>query len=217
MAFESSLNNNNTNGAVNIVQAVNTAIGVSIAGTQVNTVNIDNLSDAVIYVFLASQPSSPQLVNEDLEQIHPDDLEEMDLKWQMVMLTMRARRSKLCTHGLHIYKFRLKELRRKLDLAQVEKDNIQLTVDKLKNASKSLNKLIDCHIVDNHKKGLGYENYNAVLPPYTGNFMPPKPDLSFTRLDEFANKPVIKNYDAKTSETKPKEVRKNNDVPIIEK
>nr|GEU75152.1 retrovirus-related Pol polyprotein from transposon TNT 1-94 [Tanacetum cinerariifolium] len=38
------------------------------------------------------QPNSTHLVNEDLEQIHPDDLEEMDLKWQMAMLTMRARR-----------------------------------------------------------------------------------------------------------------------------
>nr|GEV01364.1 hypothetical protein [Tanacetum cinerariifolium] len=28
----------------------------------------------------------------DLEQIYPDDLEEMDLRWQMAMLTMRARR-----------------------------------------------------------------------------------------------------------------------------
>nr|GEX39039.1 hypothetical protein [Tanacetum cinerariifolium] len=28
----------------------------------------------------------------DLEQIHPDDLEEIDLKWQMAILTMRARR-----------------------------------------------------------------------------------------------------------------------------
>nr|GEZ81910.1 hypothetical protein [Tanacetum cinerariifolium] len=34
----------------------------------------------------------PQLDNEDLQQIHPDDLEEMDLRWQMAMLTMRARR-----------------------------------------------------------------------------------------------------------------------------
>ncbi|GJS47893.1 putative ribonuclease H-like domain-containing protein [Tanacetum coccineum] len=33
-----------------------------------------------------------QLENEDLKQINPDDLEEMDLKWQMAMLTMRARR-----------------------------------------------------------------------------------------------------------------------------
>ncbi|GKG10174.1 hypothetical protein Tco_0338920, partial [Tanacetum coccineum] len=28
-----------------------------------------------------------QLNNEDLQQIHPDDLEEMDLRWQMAMLT----------------------------------------------------------------------------------------------------------------------------------
>nr|GEX28663.1 hypothetical protein [Tanacetum cinerariifolium] len=51
-----------------------------------------NLSDAVICAFLASHPNSTHLVNEDLEQIHPVDLEEMDLKWQMAMLTMRARR-----------------------------------------------------------------------------------------------------------------------------
>nr|GFD41581.1 ribonuclease H-like domain-containing protein [Tanacetum cinerariifolium] len=34
----------------------------------------------------------PQLDNEDLKQIDADDLEEMDLKWQMAMLTMRARK-----------------------------------------------------------------------------------------------------------------------------
>nr|GFC34357.1 hypothetical protein [Tanacetum cinerariifolium] len=40
----------------------------------------------------ASQSSSPQLDHEDLKQIDADDLEEMDLKWQMAMLTMRARK-----------------------------------------------------------------------------------------------------------------------------
>nr|GEY04343.1 hypothetical protein [Tanacetum cinerariifolium] len=34
----------------------------------------------------------PQLDNEDLKQIDVDDLGEMDLRWQMAMLTMRARR-----------------------------------------------------------------------------------------------------------------------------
>ncbi|GJS88494.1 plastid delta12-fatty acid acetylenase [Tanacetum coccineum] len=48
------------------------------------------LSDAVIYAFFASHPNSSQPVNEDLEQIHPDDMEEIDLRWQMTMLTMRA-------------------------------------------------------------------------------------------------------------------------------
>nr|GEY44487.1 hypothetical protein [Tanacetum cinerariifolium]GFA55523.1 hypothetical protein [Tanacetum cinerariifolium] len=86
---------------------------------------------------------------------------------------------------------------------------------KLENASKSFNKLIDCQIVDNYKKGVGYENYNADPPPYTGNFMPLKPDMSFTRLDEFVNKLVVENYEAKSSEIDLKEVRKNNDAPII--
>ncbi|GJU61862.1 putative reverse transcriptase domain-containing protein [Tanacetum coccineum] len=34
----------------------------------------------------------PQLAHEDLQQIYSDDIEEMDLRWQMAMLTMRARR-----------------------------------------------------------------------------------------------------------------------------
>ncbi|GJS50563.1 ribonuclease H-like domain-containing protein [Tanacetum coccineum] len=58
----------------------------------VYSTNIDNLSDVVICSFFASQPNSPQLAHEDLEQIHPYDNEEMDLRWQMAMLTMRARR-----------------------------------------------------------------------------------------------------------------------------
>ncbi|GKC60830.1 hypothetical protein Tco_1088428, partial [Tanacetum coccineum] len=37
-------------------------------------------------------PVNPQLNNKDLEQIDTDDLEEMDLKWQVAMLTMRVRR-----------------------------------------------------------------------------------------------------------------------------
>ncbi|GJX90913.1 ribonuclease H-like domain-containing protein [Tanacetum coccineum] len=50
------------------------------------------LFDAVICSFFATQPNSPQLAHEDLQQIHPNDIKEMDLRWQMTMLTMRARR-----------------------------------------------------------------------------------------------------------------------------
>nr|GEX13862.1 hypothetical protein [Tanacetum cinerariifolium] len=89
--------------------------------------------------------------------------------------------------------------------------NEQLTKD-----LKKLELMVLGYKSDNCKKMLGYENYNDVPPPYTGNFIPPKPDLSFTGLDKFANKPVVENYDAKTSETKPKDVRKNNDASIIE-
>nr|GEY44636.1 retrovirus-related Pol polyprotein from transposon TNT 1-94 [Tanacetum cinerariifolium] len=54
--------------------------------------NTDSLSNAVIFSFFTSQYTSPQLDNEDLKQIDIDDLKEMDMRWQMAMLTMRARR-----------------------------------------------------------------------------------------------------------------------------
>ncbi|GJX19273.1 hypothetical protein Tco_0221950 [Tanacetum coccineum] len=62
---------------------------VSTAGSQVSTVN---LCDDSVYAFLASQPNGSQLVHEDLKQIHEDDLEEMYLKWQLTLLSMRTRR-----------------------------------------------------------------------------------------------------------------------------
>nr|GEZ20795.1 hypothetical protein [Tanacetum cinerariifolium] len=65
---------------------VNTAHGVSatIFKTKAsNLPNADSLSDAVIYFFFASQSNSPQLDNEYLKQIDPDDLEDMDLKKRM--------------------------------------------------------------------------------------------------------------------------------------
>ncbi|GJU95002.1 ribonuclease H-like domain-containing protein [Tanacetum coccineum] len=344
-----------------------------------NSTNIDNLSD-LLFSHSLLESNSHQLVHEDLQQIHPDNMEEMDLRWQMAMLTMRARRflkntgRKLTVNGnetigfdkskvecynyhkrghfarecralrnqdnknkessrrsvpvetststalvscdglggydwsdqaeegpnyalmafsssspdsevsndsicskscletvellksqndqllkdlkkselmvlgyktglesveeklevykanesiylqdikglkfeIHIGEITIRELRKKLEIVQKEKDGIQLNVDKFEHASKSLNKLIECQIVDNCKKGLGYENYNAVPPPYTGNFMPPTPDLSFTGLDEFVNEPVVENCKAMSSEEEPKVVRKYDDAPSIE-
>ncbi|GJX33836.1 ribonuclease H-like domain-containing protein, partial [Tanacetum coccineum] len=84
------LTNSNCNNSTN--EADNTAYGVSAAHTQCNPTSGDNLSDAMICAFLASQPNSPQLAREDLELINPDDLEEMDLQWEMAMLTIKARR-----------------------------------------------------------------------------------------------------------------------------
>ncbi|GJS71839.1 ribonuclease H-like domain-containing protein [Tanacetum coccineum] len=96
--------------------------------------------------------------------------------------------------------------------------SVEPTVENFENSSKSLNKLIDGQIVDKCKTGLGY---NAVPPPYTGNFMPPKPDLSFSGLEEFTSepivmKPIVEKNKAKASKAKPKVVRKTNGVPIIE-
>ncbi|GKD52428.1 hypothetical protein Tco_1281404, partial [Tanacetum coccineum] len=87
---------------------------------------------------------------------------------------------------------------------------------KFENASKCLDKLIEYQIVDNCKKGFGYEKYNAVPLPYTGNFMPPTPDLSFTGLDKFVNEHVVENSKAMSSEEELTVVRKNDYAPIIE-
>ncbi|GKF37045.1 hypothetical protein Tco_0113803, partial [Tanacetum coccineum] len=89
VAFMSSSSTNSTTRAVNTAQGVNTG---STQGAADSSKTIENLSDAVIYSILASQPSIPQLANEDLQQINPNDLEEMDLRWNIAILTMMARR-----------------------------------------------------------------------------------------------------------------------------
>ncbi|GJV98193.1 ribonuclease H-like domain-containing protein [Tanacetum coccineum] len=120
---------------------------------------------------------------------------------------------KVLKREIHLREVAITELRRKLELAQKQKDEIQLIVENFENSSKNLSKLIDCQIVDKCKTCLGY---NAVPPPYTGNFMPSKPDLSFSDLEEFISEPIVENSEAKASEAKPKAVRKNNGAPIIE-
>ncbi|GKF02977.1 hypothetical protein Tco_0029900, partial [Tanacetum coccineum] len=129
---------------------------------------------------------------------------------------------KVLKRNIHLREVAVIELRRKLELVQKQKDEIQLTVENFENLSKSLSKLIDYQIADKYKTSLGY---NVVPPPYTGNFMPPKPDLSFSGLEEFVNEPivseptvkkhVVETSEAKASADKPKVVRKNNGAPII--
>ncbi|GJW67441.1 ribonuclease H-like domain-containing protein [Tanacetum coccineum] len=86
-------------------EGINTA---STQGATDSSTTVENLSDDVIYSFFASQPSIPQLDNEYLQQIHPDYLEEIDLRWNIAMLTIRERRF-------------LKNTGRKLDMANKER------------------------------------------------------------------------------------------------
>ncbi|GJX60970.1 putative ribonuclease H-like domain-containing protein [Tanacetum coccineum] len=72
--------------------------------------------------------------------------------------------------------------------------------------------------MDKCKTGLGY---NAIPPPYTGNFMPPKSDLVYPSLDDFVDvnesvseSVVEKGLLIKTNE--PKTTRKENGALIIE-
>ncbi|GKF29981.1 putative ribonuclease H-like domain-containing protein, partial [Tanacetum coccineum] len=85
MAFVSLDNTSSTNEVVNTAHIVSTA---SLQGQAPSS----TYSDDVMFSFFANQSNSPQLDNEDLNQIDTDDLEEMDLKWQVAMLTMRVKR-----------------------------------------------------------------------------------------------------------------------------
>ncbi|GJY77020.1 ribonuclease H-like domain-containing protein [Tanacetum coccineum] len=274
----------------------------SIQATAVNSTTIDNLSDVVICAFFASQPNSPQLDNEDLQQIHPDDLEEMDLRWQMAMLIMMARKllkntrrmfsvngtetigfdkSKVECYNCHKRGHFPRECRaprnqenrniettRRVvpvetttsnalvscdgsgydwsDQAKEGLTNFALMAYSSTNSNSELNAITyktslesvearllvykknesvyeeDIKIVDKCKTGLGY---NVVPPTYTRKFMPQKPDLSFSGLEEFMNepivmeptvkKPVVETSEAKASADKPKVVRKNFGPPLI--
>ncbi|GJW60678.1 ribonuclease H-like domain-containing protein [Tanacetum coccineum] len=147
------------------------------------------------------------------------------------MLTMRARRF-------------LKNTKRKLDMANKERIRFDKSKVECFNCHKRRHLARECMaprnqdsrnreptrrtvlveattsnalIMDKCKIGLGY---NAVPPPYTGNFMPPKLDLVYTSLDDFVDlnesvsESVVEKPIVKTKE--PKTTRKENGALIIE-
>nr|GFA43886.1 hypothetical protein [Tanacetum cinerariifolium] len=271
MDFVSSLNNNSssTNGTFN------TAHRDPTASTQVNvaySTNIDNLSDAIICSFFASQQNSLEIIHEDLEQIHPDNMEEMDLRWKMAMLTIRARRflkktrRKLTGNGnetigfdkpkVECYKYHkrghfarecralkikttstkkaqegvsnqeeegpnytlmaflssssdskkseLMSLGYKTGLKSVEerlesfKTNESIYLEDIKVLKVKI-QMKEIAIEELRKKLEIAQKEKDGLQLTVGKIMPPTPDLSYTSLDEFVNKPVVENCKAKSS------------------
>ncbi|GJT38179.1 hypothetical protein Tco_0938044 [Tanacetum coccineum] len=261
------------------------------------------------------------------DDIDVDDLEEMDLKWQMAMLTMRARRflnktrrkinsngfetirfnkSKVEFYNYHkrvilqesawlqgktrtenrdqakeghtnfalmaytssgssssssssssdsesqlnvvAYKTGLESVEARLDAykknekfekAKKERDDLKLTLEKFENSSKNISKLLEIQVSDKFKTGVGYdsqvvnsqvvdsqvndkhkigEGYHAIPPPYTRNFMPPKPNLVLADKEEYVfsesitSVPAVTTSKVKTTESKPKSVSE----PLIE-
>ncbi|GKD74798.1 hypothetical protein Tco_1333080, partial [Tanacetum coccineum] len=100
----------------------------------------------------------------------------------------------------------LTELRKRFEKAKKERDDLKLTLE---------NQVFDSQENDKYKTS---EGYHDVPSPYTGNFMPPKPDLVLVDEDEYVfsesvtSVPNIATSKAKTSESKPKFVSK----PLIE-
>ncbi|GJV03090.1 retrovirus-related pol polyprotein from transposon TNT 1-94 [Tanacetum coccineum] len=90
LAFMTAPSTSSTNDANTASPQVSTASpNVNTASPQVSTASF---SDNVVYAFMVENPNGSNLLHQDLEQIHEDDLEAMDLKWQLSLLSMRAKR-----------------------------------------------------------------------------------------------------------------------------
>ncbi|GJS49000.1 putative ribonuclease H-like domain-containing protein, partial [Tanacetum coccineum] len=92
MAFMTAPSTSSTNDVNTVKPAYEVSTvspNVNIASPQVSTANF---SDNVVYAFMVENPNGSNLLQQDLEQIHEDDLEAIDLKWQLSLLSMRAKR-----------------------------------------------------------------------------------------------------------------------------
>ncbi|GKF38177.1 hypothetical protein Tco_0118238, partial [Tanacetum coccineum] len=69
---------------------------------------------------------------------------------------------KLLKREIYLRDLDIIEIKRKLELVTKEKDEVQLTVKKFENSSKSPSELLDRQIMDKRKTRLGY---NTVPPP----------------------------------------------------
>nr|GFA20505.1 hypothetical protein [Tanacetum cinerariifolium] len=160
--------------------SVSAAVSVSVVGTKLSAStlpNVDSLSNAVIYSFFASQSSSPQLDKKDLKQIDADDLEEMDLKWHMAMLTMKGHFARECRSPKDTRRSAVAEpqrrsvpvetstfnalvsqstLRQKLETTEKDRDDLNIKLEKFQTSSKRLTDLLASQTSD--KAGLGYNS-----------------------------------------------------------
>nr|GEU47244.1 hypothetical protein [Tanacetum cinerariifolium] len=207
-----------------------------------NKADLDTMSIDVIY-------NNLKVYEPEVKGI-TDPSEEINLRWQMAMLTMRAKRG----HFAREYRAprsqdtKHKESTRRTVPVETPTSTTLVSCDglggydwsdqaeegpnyalmaytstsldsKVSNDSTCTKSCLETvKILKSHNEQLTKDLKKSelmILGYKSGNFMPLKPDLSFTRLDEFGNKPVPENCDAKTSETKPKDVCKNNDASII--
>ncbi|GJT98475.1 putative ribonuclease H-like domain-containing protein [Tanacetum coccineum] len=87
MTAPSSSSTNDANTAYSQVSAASPSVNT--ASPQVCTASV---SDNTVYAFMVENPNGSNVLHQDLEQIHEDDLEAMDLKWQLSLLSVRAKK-----------------------------------------------------------------------------------------------------------------------------
>nr|GEV61437.1 retrovirus-related Pol polyprotein from transposon TNT 1-94 [Tanacetum cinerariifolium] len=77
----------------NSTNEVSTAYGVSTSSSHNSQKEgSSSYTDDLMYSLFANQSSAPQLDHDDLEQVDEFDLEEMDLKWQVAMISTRLKK-----------------------------------------------------------------------------------------------------------------------------
>nr|GEV88725.1 hypothetical protein [Tanacetum cinerariifolium] len=211
MAFHSSPSSTNEVDTVNIQ--------VSTASTPVSTHdNTANLNDATVYAFLANQPNGSQLVHEDLEQIHEDDLEKIDLKWprnqdgsrKTVNVEDTSTKAMVAIDGASFNWSYMADDEAPTNMALMAFSDSEVQNSKtcsntclksfetLKTQYDNLRIEFDKSKFDlaTYKRGLGFPSYNVVAPPPIGLFAPPTIDFSNSGLEEFQH-PEFKGYGPK--------------------
>ncbi|GJU62506.1 hypothetical protein Tco_1244341 [Tanacetum coccineum] len=95
MAFISSSNTNSGKYEVPTVQGVSTT-SAQTASVQVFTASTNvvaaSLSYDIVCAFIGTQPNGSQIKYKNITQIDDDDIEEIDIKWNLALLSMRADR-----------------------------------------------------------------------------------------------------------------------------
>nr|GEZ69427.1 hypothetical protein [Tanacetum cinerariifolium] len=87
MAFISSSNTSSGKGEVHTASVPTASTEVSTASTDVAAASI---SHDTVCAYIASQSNGSQIKYEDITQIDEDDIEEIDIKWNMALLSVRA-------------------------------------------------------------------------------------------------------------------------------
>nr|GEU53490.1 ribonuclease H-like domain-containing protein [Tanacetum cinerariifolium] len=198
-----------------------------------NKSNLDTLRMDNLY-------NNLKLDNKDLEQINTNDLKEMNLKWQVAMLTIRVKRRghfpRECMAPRN-QRNRNRDAPTRNAPVDTSTSNALVVQDGIgyQMGLESLEARIVVHekneaVYDEDIAFLKYDvqGYHAAPPSYTWNYMPQRVDLSFVGLDNFIFKskvsktitsvPKIETNASKTSKDsleKPKTIRSS--APLIEK